>query len=35
MDAGDALVYDHQMDAADEADPTTEIQGGSIVVHKE
>ncbi|MDH4137950.1 MAG: right-handed parallel beta-helix repeat-containing protein, partial [Anaerolineae bacterium] len=29
----DELVYDNQIDAADDADPTTEIGGGSIVIH--
>jgi hypothetical protein len=33
-DNGDAIVYDNQMDAADDADPTTVIGGGSIVIHK-
>jgi hypothetical protein len=33
-DNGDAIVYDNQMDAAEDADPTTDIGGGSIVVHK-
>jgi PKD repeat protein len=28
------LVYDNQLDAPDDADPTTELGGGSIVVHK-
>jgi hypothetical protein len=28
------VVYDNQMDAEDDADPTTEIGGGSIVIHK-
>ena len=32
-DAG--TVYDNQMGAADTADPTTVIGGGSIVIHKE
>jgi hypothetical protein len=27
-------IYDNQMDAADTADPTTVIAGGSIVIHK-
>jgi PKD repeat protein len=31
----DALVYDNQMGAEEEADPTTVVGGGSIVVHKE
>lgn len=33
-DNGDAVVYDNQMGAADDADPDTAIQGGSIVIHK-
>jgi len=28
------VVYDNQMEAGDNADPTTALQGGSIVVHK-
>jgi hypothetical protein len=32
-DNGDAIVYDNQMDATDDADPTTAIGGGSIVIH--
>jgi hypothetical protein len=30
---GDGVVYDNQMEAADNAEPTTTIQGGSIVIH--
>ena len=30
---GDIIVYDNQMGAADNADPTTPIAGGSIVIH--
>jgi len=33
-DNGEAIVYDNQMDAPDDADPTTAIGGGSIVIHK-
>ena len=33
MDAGDAIVYDNQIGAGDNADPTTAIAGGSIVIH--
>jgi len=33
-DDDDTIVYDNQMDAADDADPTTDIGGGSIVIHK-
>jgi hypothetical protein len=29
-----AVIYDNMLDADDMADPATEIQGGSIVVHK-
>jgi titin len=32
---GEAIVYDNQMGDSDDADPTTAIGGGSIVVHKE
>jgi PKD repeat protein len=28
------VVYDNQMDASEDADPTTAIGGGSIVIHK-
>jgi flagellar hook assembly protein FlgD len=31
---GDALVYDNQMGGSDEADPTTLLGGGSIVIHR-
>lgn len=31
---GDTVVYDNQITAADDADPTTVIAGGSIVIHK-
>ena len=31
---GDTIVYDNKMGAADNADPTTVIAGGSIVIHK-
>jgi uncharacterized protein (UPF0548 family) len=34
MDDGDVVVYDNQMDADDDADPTTAIGGGDIVIHK-
>jgi PKD repeat protein len=33
-DLGDSVVYDNEMGAGDDADPTTAIGGGSIVVHK-
>ncbi len=32
-DNGDAIVYDNQMGASEDADPTTAIGGGSIVIH--
>ncbi len=32
-DNGDAVVYDNQLGDADDADPTTAIAGGSIVIH--
>ena len=32
--ATSAVIYDNQMNAADTADPTTSLGGGSIVVHK-
>jgi len=32
---GGGLVYDNQMSAPDDADPTTAIAGGSIVIHKQ
>jgi hypothetical protein len=32
-DAGDAVVYDNQMGDSDNADASTEISGGSIVIH--
>jgi hypothetical protein len=34
-DDGDAIVYDNQMGSADDADATTILGGGSIVIHKE
>ena len=33
-DNGDAIVYDNQPGDADDADATTELGGGSIVIHK-
>jgi photosystem II stability/assembly factor-like uncharacterized protein len=33
-DNDDAIVYDNQMGAEDDEDPTTEIGGGNIVIHK-
>lgn len=30
---GDVVVYDNQIEASDDADPTTELGGGSIVIH--
>lgn len=32
-DNGDAIVYDNQMNDDDDADATTEIRGGNIVIH--
>lgn len=32
-DDGDAIVYDNQMWAEDDADPTTAIGGGNIRIH--
>ena len=32
-DNGDMVVYDNQIGGADDADPTTEIGGGSIMIH--
>jgi hypothetical protein len=34
IDDGDVIVYDNQMDDADDAGLTTGIGGGSIVIHK-
>ena len=34
MDNGDAVVYDNLVGGADDADPTTLLGGGSIVIHK-
>jgi len=31
---GDAVVYDNQMSAGIEDNPTTAIAGGSVVIHK-
>ncbi len=31
---GDAVVYDNEVVASENADPSTEISGGSIVIHK-
>ncbi len=33
-DDNDAIVYDNQMDAPEDADLTTAIGGGSIVIYK-
>ena len=33
-DNGDAIVYDNQIGEADDADLSTAIQGGSVVIHK-
>jgi len=32
-DNGDAIMYDNQVGGDDDSDPTTEIGGGSIVIH--
>ncbi|MDL1979793.1 MAG: hypothetical protein LWX52_17215 [Deltaproteobacteria bacterium] len=32
-DNNDEVVYDNQMEDPEDADPTTEIGGGSIVIH--
>ena len=32
-DDGDFVVYDNQLEAEDDADPTTMLGGGSIVIH--
>ncbi|GAG11808.1 unnamed protein product, partial [marine sediment metagenome] len=32
-DDGDRIVYDNQMDAGDDAEPTTAISGGNIKIH--
>jgi hypothetical protein len=34
MDDGDALVYDNEIGIGDDVEPTTEIGGGSIVIHQ-
>ena len=37
VEDGDAVVYDNQVacsEVADDAEPCTEIGGGSIVIHK-
>ena len=34
-DNDDAIVYDNQTGGEDDADPTTAIGGGSIVIHKQ
>jgi hypothetical protein len=33
-DDGDSIVYDNQMVDGDDAEPTTGIGGGPIVIHK-
>lgn len=33
-DNGDTIIYDNLMSGADDADPTTALGGGSIVIHK-
>jgi hypothetical protein len=32
-DNGDAVVYDNEVGSDEDADPTTEIGGGSIMIH--
>ena len=32
---GDVIVYDNQIGASDNADPSTALGGGSIVIHKQ
>ena len=32
--ATDAVVYDNELGAADDADPTSALTGGSIVIHE-
>jgi len=32
--ATEAIVYDNQLGVADDSDPVTELEGGSIVIHK-
>jgi hypothetical protein len=34
-DDGDAVTYDNQIDDGDDADPSTAVQGGNIVIHKD
>jgi len=34
MNNNDSVVYDNQLDAGDDAEPTTALGGGSIVIHK-
>lgn len=33
--ATESIIYDNQMEAADDADPAAAIGGGSIVIHKQ
>jgi hypothetical protein len=33
-DDGDEVIYDNEMGEDEDADPTTDIGGGSIVIHK-
>jgi len=35
IEDGDAVIYDNQMGSGDNADPSTAIGGGSIVIHKQ
>ena len=34
-DNDDAVIYDNQLGASDDAYPTTAIGGGNIVIHKQ
>jgi len=34
-DNNDTIIYDNQLAAPDDSDPTTVIGGGSIVIHKQ
>ena len=34
-DNGDKILYDNNLGAEDDANPTTVLGGGSIVIHKE
>ena len=34
-DNGDGVVYDNQFGGTEDEDPTTELGGGSIIIHKQ